>query len=77
MNPMPRGYGHLLRYDTETRLSEVMNLKPIVTYAAHCSSVACNNGEPKGYGKRKNVERKIIDCPDCGSALYWKMDNRL
>jgi endogenous inhibitor of DNA gyrase (YacG/DUF329 family) len=45
-------------------------------YYAFCSSIRCS--KYKAEGKLKpNITGMPIDCPDCGSALYWSKQDKI
>lgn len=38
-------------------------------YQAICTSQQCSGNSLSG--KRINVPKSVVDCPKCGSALFW------
>lgn len=39
---------------------------------AFCTSIRCFDSDRNAkLGTRKDVIKTTINCPDCGSALYW------
>jgi hypothetical protein len=45
-------------------------------YYAFCSSITCSKSRTEGKLK-ENVAGMPIDCPDCGSALYWSKEPKI
>lgn len=42
-------------------------------YEAWCSSIKCAGDKYQVVlVKKPNVKSRAFNCPDCGSALYWK-----
>ena len=46
-----------------------------ISYFAFCSSINCSKYRAEGKLK-ENVVGKPVDCPDCGSALFWSNENK-
>lgn len=41
----------------------------------YCASLRCSGMRVKGVLKQ-NVKHKTVNCPDCGSALFWKPEKK-
>lgn len=40
-------------------------------FEARCTSASCAGRTNAAHGVVKKVKRSLIDCPDCGSVLWW------
>lgn len=45
-------------------------------FYAFCSSIRCSKHRTEGKLKT-NLVGMPIDCPDCGSALYWSKEEKV
>ena len=39
-------------------------------FEAYCTSTSCY-GYKCNKGIKKDVAKSVVDCPDCGSVLFW------
>lgn len=58
-------------YDVDSTSRSAPKAQP----QAYCDNTECvyRNRYVRNLGVRKNVEKGVDWCPDCGYALYWKV----
>jgi hypothetical protein len=63
----------LVKVDTiaMTNFNDEDQTVKLYNYVAKCTSFLCTGENDYGH-VIKNVLRRTIDCPDCGSVLFWE-----